>query len=329
MSVALEKIANEVLTNTEQSELGALHLAEFELHFGAILKNIEIEYCVFGGSDKPVVVIQGGISATRLVTDEIANTQGKKGWWSELVGKSKLIDLNHYRVVSINYIYGRASELIATQDQARAVKLVLEQLGVKQITAFIGSSYGGLVGQSFASLFPKSIKNLVCICCALRNSNKAIALRSIQRKILGLQHDTATELAIARSIAHLGYRGFDEIEARFDGKAKIEGQQVRFDVVDYLEHNAKKFVQRFDKEKYISLSTSIDTHDVSESQIQCEALFVAFDSDETVPLNLIKDSVKKLKRARLKIIETQYGHDGFLIEYKKLENAIRPFLENI
>ncbi len=304
--------------------LSETRFVDFALHYGQVLKQVTVQYLIAGNPTGPVLVVQGGISADRNLID----TQESGGWWSKLVGYEGHIDLSYYQVISINYIAPEADVLIASHDQARAVKLLLEQLSISKIHAFIGASYGGLVGQAFASLYPESLDKFVCVCAAAENNNQAIAQRAIQRKIIESVADGKKAMQLARSIALLGYRGEDELAYRFSNRPLIKGQAVSFEVINYLEHNANKFAQSFNKNRYLKLSLSIDLHQVNLSKIRCQCLFIAFDSDQIVSVNAIKNTSDAISHSNLKIIHTHYGHDAFLIEYQELGKQITSFLWN-
>lgn len=304
------------------TDLRQLQLPEFKLEKGGLLTDLSIDYLEAGNPNGPAILIQGGISADLNLID----TASSKGWWGNLVGESKTIDLSRFKVISINYLAPDEDVIITSLDQARAIKLVLDELGISRIDTFIGSSYGGMIGQAFACEYPKTLSKLISICAAGEQDSESIASRVIQRKILNSVEDETLALELARAVAISGYRGKQELANRFSNQPTIIDQDARFDVENYLEHNCHKFSQRFDVNRYKKLSLSIDLHQADLTKIEASCLFIGFDSDQIVSTNSVIKSCNLVNKSKVEIIQTPFGHDAFLIEHKKLSNHIISFL---
>jgi hypothetical protein len=54
---------------------------------------------------------------------------------------------------------------------------------------------------------------------------------------------------------------------------------------------------------------------------------IGIDSDSLFPLSEQKFLAEKIPNAQFGLIESQHGHDSFLIDYDKLNVLIRSFLE--
>ena len=152
-----------------------------------------------GNPRGPVAVVQGGISARAHVCAHAEDPM--PGWWDMRCGSGRTIDLERFRVVSIDFLENGAS----TEDQADAVARVLGELGVERLPLFVGASYGAMVGLAFAVRHPGRLEKLVAISGAHRAHPFAAATRAIQRRIvaLGARHGGESGaldgLALARS----------------------------------------------------------------------------------------------------------------------------------
>jgi homoserine O-acetyltransferase len=320
------------------------HTSPLELAFGQRLTNTIISYAVYGDINKPAIVVLGGISADQYVAD--TNVEGifVSGWWDNLVGYGKAIDLNHFCVISFSYLDGQSSDpqfnrfqgstselKLSTFDQAQVLSLLLKRLKIEKLSYFIGSSYGGMVGLAFAERYPKQVGQLIAICCTEESSAKNTAYRALQRQIIkfaAANNEVETGLELARSIAMLGYRGSDEIEERFKNQICIESQTIKFPVTGYLNYHGEKFAQKFDPTRFINLSLSVDLHKVNPSKITIPCLCVGIQGDHIAPSEKVEKLAKKLgPHGQYISIESHCGHDGFLTEHQQLIPIIKDTLE--
>lgn len=304
-----------------------LHCHNHELHHGGVIDSVCLPYSVIGDLSRPVIVVLGGISSDHVVVGD----QSQSGWWSNLVGSQKAIDTDQFCIVSLSYLWGDEYDseglLISTFDQARLVHKLLKQLSVKKLHAIVGCSYGGMVALAFCQLYSVMVDHLICLCAAHRNSIKTIALRKIQRQIVKLTKNNGKQgLALARSLAMLGYRGEQELEKRFSPTPKIMNGQAHFEVSRYLIHNGNKFAEDFVVDQFNNLSRSIDLHHVDPKTITAKTLIVAVNQDQMVPEHLMNELHDQLINSTLHRINSDYGHDAFLLETQKIADAIKPFI---
>lgn len=302
-----------------------LELQQVRLFHGGTLSKAIVKYKVFGNEAGPAVVILGGISADC----NVCSSKEASGWWSEITARSGAIDAEKYRIISVEYVAPEENLLISSLDQAYFVKEVINNLGIEKLSAFIGSSYGGLVGMAFASRFPDLLDCLITVCAANESEAKAVQDRVIQRNILKQVSDKTLAVELARSIAICGYRGSEEFGTRFSNKPEIDGQNTKFAIESYIEHNTKKFAKRFDANRYLKLSESIDLHDVDLKTIECDCLLIGFDSDQIVSQTKLYETSKTINAATLEIVRTPFGHDAFLLEQKKIGDLIKSYLKSI
>ncbi|PWK53835.1 hypothetical protein [Pleionea mediterranea] len=135
--------------------------AHWRLHYGGVINEGKLAYTLYGDSNKPCILVLGGISAGRDVAH--CTTEYASGWWSAQVNNEGAINLNDYCVLGIDYLGGNgqssapdsdASALcnaIDTRDQANAIAWLQHHLSISQFEAAIGSSYGGKVVLSLLS----------------------------------------------------------------------------------------------------------------------------------------------------------------------------------
>ena len=106
---------------------------------------------IVGPADAPVIVVLGGISASRHVTSSSGNPT--PGWWESFVGRRKTIDTDRFRVASIDYdIPSHASRRVTASDHAAALSRALYAEGIGSVHAVVGASYGGTVALAFGAL---------------------------------------------------------------------------------------------------------------------------------------------------------------------------------
>jgi homoserine O-acetyltransferase/O-succinyltransferase len=299
--------------------------------YGSSVSKVDVRYHWAGAPDAPTVIVQGGISADRHVTD---TDQGKQGWWSELVGQGQAIDLAHCRVLSIDWLtpadFEDSPRAISSEDQADALAALVEALGIVSVAAFVGSSYGAMVALAFAARHAGKVEKLVLLAGAHRAHPISTAQRAIQRQILRLGQATGQveqALSLARQLAMTTYRGSEEFARRFASTPDYREGRFHFPVEDYLEHAGRSFVQRFDVERFLALSESIDLHDIAPESVNVPATLIGFPSDRLVPLADLCELQRRLRgSATLEVIDSPYGHDGFLKETHQLAPLLRQVI---
>jgi homoserine O-acetyltransferase len=313
---------------------GVLSLGKpFCLHHGGQIASLDIAWRCEGDSVHPVVVALGGISAHRVVCDQ---RDAAAGWWSTVVGPGAPIPTDRYQILSFDYLGGSgdttgpkdslAFPSVSTFDQAELLHLVLRHLEIQSIHAFVGASYGGMVGLAFADRYPQRLQRLIVLSAAHRTHPMATAWRSVQRRIVRLGDrlgDTRSALALARALAMSTYRTPEEFLQRFDGEARHNPEGAVFPVEEYLMARGEQYAVRYAAGSFVALSESIDLHRVDPRQISVPVSALAVDSDQLVPLADMQQLAASLPQCRLTQIHSIFGHDAFLKEAQQL----RPFFE--
>ncbi|HJR14824.1 MAG TPA: homoserine O-succinyltransferase [Rhodanobacteraceae bacterium] len=300
--------------------------------YGQDAVDAEVRYLWAGAPGAPTVIVQGGISADRDVCG--TTEHAASGWWETMVGAGRAIDLDRVRVLAIDWLDAGDMQApsISSADQGDALAALLDALGIVRVEAFVGASYGAMVGLAFAARHAGRLSRLVVLAGAHRPHPFATAQRAVQRGIvkLGLDNGCVDDaLSLARQLAVTTYRNGEEIGRRFAGGAERRDGRFRLPVEDWLEHHGRRFVARFDAHRYLALSESIDLHEVDPKAVRVPTALIGFASDRLVPLADLCELQQRLGApASLEVIETPYGHDGFLKEHERLAPLLREALND-
>ena len=295
-------------------------------------RRVRIAWELHGAAGAPVIAVQGGISATRHASASTVHPEA--GWWDAQVGDGRAIDTTRRRVLSIDWL-GADGTLDCTldpSDQADALAAVLDELGISRLHAFVGASYGAMVGLQFAARHAARVRKLVAVSGAHCSHPQVTALRVIQRRIVALgrsEGGVREALALARSLAVIGYRSGEEFGARFDAAPNVDAQGARFAVEDYFDAIGPRFVARFTPTAYLRLSESIDLQRVEPAELHVPLELIAVRQDQIVPLADLETLAACAARCRLQTIDSCYGHDAFLKETAAVDAALRNALEEV
>lgn len=328
--------AGQEVTNTSATEqatgnsTGGAERGEFTaeldlVHAGLI--PVSIRYELAGNENAPLLLVTGGISAGRHVT---ANPSDESdGWW-----QSQATALAPYRILAIDWIGadGALDQPIDPSDQARALIAALDQLGLSVASAFVGASYGGMVGMHFATIAPRRIGALLAISAADRAHPFATALRAMQRRAIELGERLGAPeegVALARKLAIISYRTPEEFAQRFSARVTIDEGRVRASSESYLDHMGLRHSDRMSASAYRRLSESIDLHHIEPALIAIPSTFVGALSDQLVPASDIEACARSASNGRFISIPSLYGHDAFLTEERAIAEIIRTFLKSL
>jgi Homoserine acetyltransferase len=293
-------------------------------------RELRLRYEVQGPADAPAVFVAGGISAHRHVSASAVFAE--RGWADALVAAGRTLDPARTRVVAFDYVGadGRLDAPIDTTDQADAIALLLDALGIAKLQAFVGYSYGAMVGLQFATRHPARLQRLVAVSGAHRPHPYASAWRALQRRAVALgqlQCADAAGLALARQFAMLSYRTPEEFGERFDSAPEIVNGRVRCAAEDYLDAAGAQYVARTPVTAYLRLSESIDLHRVDPAAVGVPVTVVAVEGDRLVPLSDSVNLVEGLQgRGQLRVLRSPYGHDAFLKETDRIDLILAAVL---
>lgn len=290
---------------------------------------IPVHYELAGPTDGLVVLVAGGISADRHAV--ASGTFPEAGWWQSQVGAGRPLDPRRHRILAIDWLGadGTLDVPIDPADQADAIAAVLDALDIDRLEAFVGCSYGAMVGLQFAALHPARLRSLVAISGTHRAHPFSSAWRALQRQAVALgalQCDEAHGLALARQLALLSYRTPEEFDERF-AKAEVINGRVRVGAEDYLDHCAGKYVAKTTPAAFLRLSESIDLQSLEPELIDVPVTVVAIAEDRLVPVGDAFALAERLRgETRLRVLRSKYGHDAFLKESLEIAAVLREAL---
>jgi len=311
-----------------------VELGDNVLQRGCVLKDDVVMGRLYGNSDGPVIVVMGGISASRFIADAEDTTprNNGRGWWSTLVREGGPIDLNTFQVLGMDFAPVVESEnrpdCITTHDQAERLKALLDAQGISKIAAIIGSSYGGMTALAFAHDYPEAVGQLCIIGAAHKPYPIGVAWRGIQRRAvrLGIEAGRPKEgMKLARELAMTTYRTAEEFADRFD-LAETATSPSQFDICDYLGSRGDAFAELMDAQRFLALSESIDLHRVEPEAIKTPTLLMSAISDQLAPLTDMRELRDRLGGpSELFTFTSLYGHDAFLKEYDAMSPRLEAF----
>ncbi len=284
----------------------------------------KLRYELVGPPSAPLLIVAGGISAGRhiVATDDAS----EPGWW-----QAQATTFEGHRLLAIDWVGadGEVDLPLDPLDQAEAIVWLLDELGELRAAAFIGASYGAMVGMHLAAHHPARVGALLAISASDAPHPYASACRALQRRALSLGQsngDPAAGVALARAMAMLTYRTPEEFADRFAADPEVHGDRVRVAAEPYLEAQGERHCQRMSAVAYRRLSESIDLHRIDPTEIHCPLTLVAVDHDALVPPDDIDALAAKMPSAAFHLIHSRFGHDAFLKEECQVAAIITDFL---
>lgn len=247
--------------------------------------------------------------------------------------------------------WGGDFPFLTQRDQVAAEVGLANALGVERWALVVGGSMGGMRALEWAVTCPERTDALLLLATTAAASAEQIAWADIQSYAIrsdpnwrgGHYHDTGpgphTGLGLARRLAHVTYRSEPELQARFGRfpqSTEDPWRGGRYQVESYLDHHAAKLVRRFDAGSYVVLSEAMNSHDIGRgrggvraalSRVTARTLVAGVDSDRLYPPSQQAELSAYITTADdVRLIESPYGHDGFLIEVGQVAALVRELL---
>ncbi|HLS25554.1 MAG TPA: homoserine O-acetyltransferase [Beutenbergiaceae bacterium] len=249
--------------------------------------------------------------------------------------------------------WGSRFPYLTVRDQVAAEIELADHLGIGTWAAVVGGSVGGHRVLEWAVCAPERVRTAIAIATNAQTPGDQIAwahaqlgaIRTDPRFRGGDYYQAADDdgphhgLGVARQIAHTTYRSAKELDQRFgripQGGEEPLGRGGRFAVQSYLDHHAGKLARRFDANSYVVLTESMLTHDLGRDrggvtaalgEIAAPTLAVAVDSDRLFLPEQSLQIADHVRHGTLRMINSDHGHDGFLIETEQLARHITEFL---
>ncbi|MCW3091007.1 MAG: metX [Ferruginibacter sp.] len=325
-----------------------------ELEGGGSLAELTIAYSTYGkmNPDKSNVVwVCHALTANSDVAD----------WWNGVVGENHVIDPGKYFIVCANILgscYGTTGPLsinpatgspyyssfpaITIRDMVKAHVLLRKYLEIDKILLLMGGSMGGYQVLEWCILENNIIEKLLLLATSTTESAWGIATHTAQR--LAIEADCtwrqaspsagAKGLKAARAIGMLTYRNYGiMVQQQTDHDfEKLDNYKAS----SYIHYQGDKLTQRFNAFSYWLLTKSMDSHHIGRGRgghpeqiletITQKTLIIGISSDILCPLaeqQLLKNHIPN---SELVVIDSDYGHDGFMVESKIISQHLAEWL---
>jgi homoserine O-acetyltransferase len=262
---------------------------------------------------------------------------------------------------SINPRTGKAWGLdfpvITIGDMVRAQSRLIDHLGIKELFGVIGGSMGGMQVLEWAARYKDRVFCAIPIATAAYHSAQNIAFHEVGRQAVmadpewcnGRYLDAGrvprNGLSVARMAAHITYLSEEALQRKFgrnlqDRQAKTFSFNADFQVESYLRHQGSTFVDRFDANSYLYITRAMDYFDLAAEHndvlahafrgTRARFCVVSFTSDWLYPTRDNRKIVQALNAVAANVsfveIESDKGHDAFLLDEPELFATIRGFL---
>lgn len=255
--------------------------------------------------------------------------------------------------------YGGDFPLISIGDNVRAQAQLLDSLGIHRLRLVLGGSLGGMQALEWSVLFPERVERAVIIGVAPLTA-MGLALNHLQRQAIQRDPDwqgghylpqrpPRMGLALARQIAMLSYKSAPLFDERYGRNPNRNGEDPwglddqgggliggRFDIAGYLDHQGKRFIERFDANAYLAILRTMDTWDPLRGQsspeevfgrITARLTFVGISSDWLFPAESVRQFVETIRAAGVSAdyrhMTSDHGHDAFLAEQIELVRLLQ------
>jgi homoserine O-acetyltransferase len=255
--------------------------------------------------------------------------------------------------------YGLDLPVITVRDMVRAEAMLLDRLGIDTLFSVAGGSLGGMQVLQWAASYPDRVFSALPLAAGARHSSQNIAFHEVGRQAVmadpewrrGRYLEAGTSprkgLAVARMAAHITYLSDEALHRKFgrnlqDREKPTFGFDADFQVESYLRHQGMTFVDRFDANSYLYLTRAMDYFDLAAEHggrlanafkgSKTRFCVASFTSDWLFPTSESKTVVRALNAAGASVsfveIESDRGHDSFLLDEPELFSTVRGFLSS-
>ena len=331
------------------------HTEPFPLERGGCIEGLTLAYHTFGRLNEKrdnVIWVCHALTANSDVAD----------WWPNTVVPGGFLDPEKWFTVCVNILgspYGSSGPMsvdpatgeryydsfprLTMRDVARTFPLVADRLGIGRVHALIGSSVGGFQALEWMAAEPDRFDRLVLIATDAYASPWTIAVDETQRmailadKSYGERRPDAASagLAAARALGLLTYRGpWGYNKTQQDPPSDSVPDSHR--ACSYQQHQGQKLVDRFDAYSYLSILDTFDTHNIGRgrggipavlSTFRARTLVIGLTTDIIFTPGEMKALAAAIPGAEYREIASEFGHDGFLVEHRQLNDLLNAFLK--
>ncbi|HLR87941.1 MAG TPA: homoserine O-acetyltransferase [Wenzhouxiangella sp.] len=274
-----------------------------------------------------------------LVCPALTGDRHVDTWWSGLFGPGRSLDPHTDFIVAADVFGGSGATTgpdeapssasrfpdVSVRDMVRVQALLIDALRIDRLKLVIGGSLGGMQALEWAVGSADRVESAAIIAAPARQSAWASALNHAQRRALDLHGD----LDLARIIAMLSYRHWDNLENRFGADSKSSQSAAQ-----WLDFHGRRLTKRFNPVSYRRLMGAMDSHDVGRNRngwrtalaaTRVDTLVVGIKSDLLYPPRDQIELAEALPLSRLAWLDASHGHDAFLIEQRRLDEIVSAF----
>ena len=331
---------------------------------GGKLNDVVIAYETYGSLNKNktnAILICHAITGDSHVAKH--NENDLPGWWDAMVGPGKSIDTNKYFVICSNILgscrgttgpnsinqetgrfYGAEFPVITIKDMVNVQNHLIEYLGIDKLLGVTGGSLGGFQCLEWATEYTEKINGCLPIASSARLTTQGLAFDVVARNSIisdpnfnsGNYYKKNKKpdvgLALARMLGHITYLSRESMNEKFEIDRNSPRElstsfEKKFSVGSYLAYQGEKFVERFDANSYITLSTALDLFDLGStkeiltknlSKSLCDWLLISFSSDWLYPafqsIDIVEALISNSKKVSYCNVYSNSGHDAFLLK---------------
>jgi homoserine O-acetyltransferase len=258
--------------------------------------------------------------------------------------------------------YGADFPVVTVADMVRAQRALLDVLGIEHLLAVTGGSLGGMQALEWSVAYPELVRACVLTASTARLGTQGVALNAIARRAIMADPDwqhghyyasgraPLAGIGIARMIGHITYLSARSLQQKFDRRLQQREDysytitEPDFAVESYLDHQAQIFADRFDANSYLYISRALTYFDLARAHgsgsltravtnALARFLLISFTSDWIYPTQDSIDLERALRAAGKDVerheIDTDYGHDSFLLEDIHQTRIIADFLGRV
>ena len=257
--------------------------------------------------------------------------------------------------------WGSDFPTLRVRDWVETQKRLGDVLGIDQWAAIVGGSLGGMQAMRWALEYPDKLRHCVVIASAMKLTAQNIAFNETARQAISsdpdfLEGNYLSEktlpkqgLSIARMIGHITYLSGDGMGQKFGRELRsgsfAQGidEPLEFEIESYLRYQGSVFSTAFDANTYILMTRALDLFDLAReynhdpvsafSNANCDFLVFSFTSDWRFSPERSREIVNALLHAKKSVtyaeIESDYGHDAFLIPSDRYHNAFSAYMQRI
>lgn len=321
--------------------------SDFNLELGGTLNGFELGYSTMGSLNKEkdnVIWVCHALTANSDFSD----------WWSGLV--ENLFDPSRYFIICANMLggcYGSTGPLsndpengkpyfhrfpsLTNRDVVRSFDLLRRHLSITSIHTLMGGSMGGQQALEWSVEHPELVENLILVATNAVHSPWGVAFNESQRMAIETDPTWAEStikagmngMKAARAVALLSYRNYQ----CYLNSQREESDDITdfFKASSYQQYQGQKLYKRFNAYTYWTLSKAMDAHNIGRgrngvraalSKIKARTTIIGIRSDVLFPLEEQRFLAMNIRESVYHEIDSDYGHDGFLLELEQLSDII-------